>query len=430
MSRAASPFSPRAVLAMLAVGGAAFILLLYAIGAGWSGRDDRDGGAHAAANGINGLAGLAGLLERRGHAVSLSRSPARLDDPDMLLILTPQVFADAEKLSEIIEARRYAGPTLLVLPKWSAARADLFNALDAPAGWVVLLDPFAPEWLDDIVGFGEAQVELAERRRWEGIGLAGNLPHPAQALGLDSPDVLPLVTDERGDVLAGFLDDGGAYPVLDEAAGLPQRNAEDAGLDIARWAVVVVAEPDLVNNYGMADRTRAELAEKIVIAAKEGQDLPIVFDLTLAGLGHSDNMLTLAFQPPFLAATLCLLLAAMLIAWRALRRFGPPIAESPALAMGKRQLVHNGAALVERARRLHLLGPPYAALVTGRIAEALGIHEPDARTREEAVARALAARNIAPDYAARAAALRQARTAHELLRAAGALRTIERTLAR
>src|SRR5690606_32166882 len=154
------------------------------------------------------------------------------------------------------------------------------------------------------------------------------------------------------------------------------------------------------------------------------------FDLTLAGLGHSDNLLTLAFQPPFLAATFCLLLAALLIAWRALRRFGPPIAEAPALAMGKRQLARNGAALVERARRLHLLGPPYAALVPGRMADALGIHEPDPLAREEAVARALAARNIAPDFAARAAALRDARKAHELLRAAGALRTIERMLAR
>ena len=119
-----------------------------------------------------------------------------------------------------------------------------------------------------------------------------------------------------------------------------------------------------------------------------------------------------------------------MIGWRAMRRFGPPVAEAPALAMGKRQLARNGAALVERAKRLHLLGPPYAALVTRRIATSLGIREADPRAREDAVAHQLDARGIAADFAQTAETLRQARTPHELLRAAGALRTIERTLAR
>jgi len=121
---------------------------------------------------------------------------------------------------------------------------------------------------------------------------------------------------------------------------------------------------------------------------------------------------------------------ALVIAWRAFRRFGPPVAEAPALAMGKRQLARNGAALVERARRLHLLGPPYAALVTARVAEALAIREADPQAREAAIARVLAARGLADDYAERTEALRRARHSAELLRAASALRTIERTLDR
>src|SRR5690606_35338854 len=162
----------------------------------------------------------------------------------------------------------------------------------------------------------------------------------------------------------------------------------------------------------------------------EGEDLPITFDLTLAGLGRSENLLTLAFRPPFLAATLCLLLAALVIAWRAFRRFGPPVAEGPVVAMGKRQLATNGAGLIERAKRLHLLGPPYAALVTGRIAATLGVREADAVARDAAVGHALSARGLADDFAERVEALRRARHPAELLRAAGELRTIERTLAR
>ena len=427
MSRAGSPFSPRVVLAVLVVGAGTLLLLLYAIGAGWNGRSDRNGGAHAAANGLNGFAGLARLLEARGHRVELSRNEGRLDD-EGLLVLTPQVFTDGEEIAKIVEARRYVGPTLLILPKWLAGRVDGIRTLDVPKGWVALAGSEAPDWLEKLDGFDDVKLKVGKRRRWEGLGLAGALPQPDQVLTLSASRVMPLATDEKGDVLAGYLDDGGAYPVLDAAAGMPPRDAEEFDLDPDRWSLVVVVEPDLLNNYGMADRARAELAEKIVEAAKEGQDLPVVFDLTLAGLGQSENLLTLAFRPPFLAATLCLLLAALVIAWRSFRRFGPPVAEAPALAKGKRQLATNGAALVERARRLHLLGPPYAALVAARIAAALGVRETDPAAREAAIARALAARGLPDDFASRIEALRHARHPAELLRAAGALRTIERTL--
>ena len=80
----ASPFSPRTLLAVIAVGAGAFLLLLYAIGAGWDG-EDRNGGAHAAATGLNGFAGFARLLEELDHEVTLSRSAGRLDEARSLL---------------------------------------------------------------------------------------------------------------------------------------------------------------------------------------------------------------------------------------------------------------------------------------------------------------------------------------------------------
>lgn len=431
MSRAATPFSPRTLLAVIAVGAAAFLLLLYAIGAGWDGSRDRNGGAHAAANGLNGFAGLARLLEKRGHEVSLSRSEARLDD-EGLLVLTPQHGADGEAIAQIIASRRYVGPTLLILPKWVALPADQMPGVDAQPGWVMLGGAVAPEWLKSIEGLEEAVAETGEHSRWKGLGLAGALPDPENGLALmaasvkakESTLVLPLVTDEDGDFVAGYLNDDGVYPALDDAAGYGPSDEPDEDLR----PVVIVAEPDLLNNYGLADRTRAELALAIVAATLEDNELPVVFDLTQAGIARSENLLTLAFQPPFLAATLCLLLAALVIAWRAFRRFGPPVAEAPALAMGKRQLARNGGGLVARAKRLHLLGPPYSALVAARLAEALGIREADPEAREAAIARVLAARGVAADYTQRADALRRARHPNALLRAAGALRSIERTV--
>ena len=132
----ASPFSPRAVLALMAVGAVAFLVFLYALGSGWTGSGGRTGAAHAAANGLNGFAGLAKLLEAGGEEVELSRNEARLDD-EALLVLTPQSFTDGEALAEIVEARRYIGPTLLILPKWLAVPADQFRQLQARRGWVV-----------------------------------------------------------------------------------------------------------------------------------------------------------------------------------------------------------------------------------------------------------------------------------------------------
>ena len=432
MSRTASPFSPRTILAVLVVGAGAFLLFLYAIGAGWDTGSDRNGGAHAAANGLNGFAGLVRLLEAQGHEVTLSRSESRLKDP-ALLVLTPQIGAEGERVGEIIEARRQIGPTLVILPKWFAMEASQIGMAGAQDGWVVIGGATKPDWLTNIEWLEDAEPTIAERKRWEGLGLSGALPDPKQGLALKADSVvssewaslLPVVSDEHGDLLVGYYNDDGDYRVLDEASGFDPPEEVDNTL----WPVVVVVEPDLMNNYGLADLTRARLAHDIVDAALNDTDVPIVFDLTAAGLGRSENLLTLAFTPPFVSATLCLLLAALVIGWRAFRRFGPPVAEAPALAKGKRQLARNGAALIERARRLHLLGPPYAALVTARIAEALAIREPDADAREAAIARVLAARGLAADYAERAEALRRARHAAELLRAAGALRTIERTLA-
>ena len=71
MSRAAAPFSPRVVLALIAVGAAAFLLFLYALGAGWTGGDRAMGSGHASSKGLNGYAALVDLLDRRGHDVSV-----------------------------------------------------------------------------------------------------------------------------------------------------------------------------------------------------------------------------------------------------------------------------------------------------------------------------------------------------------------------
>lgn len=482
-----NPFSPKALLAILIVGSLAFLLLLFAIGAGWDGTQERDGQAHAGSNGLSGYAGLVSLLKARGHDVSLSRNSGVMDE-EVLLILTPPQFTDSEDLSRQISDRRYIGPTLVILPKWTAARLPDNDEIEAEAGWVHLSGTRLPQWFNDLEYLDYAAILQGKTNGWTGLGLSGSLPEPdnmqavsqhssqeslasdedetidaiAEAIADVDVDVedhdannedgddtnlpsvdpldgliigdtdnglIPMVRDSEGDILVGYRDDGGYFPDLAYDAGKVFSADQEGDQEEGAWPIVYVIEPDLMNNYGMADLKRAQLAEQIILSTLEDYDMPLVFDLTLNGLGKSKNLLTLAFQPPFLAATICLLFAALVILWRSFARFGPPLAEVSGFAKGKTALARNGATLVERAKRLHLLGPPFADMVTVRITKDLGIHSHDADERDAAIDTALAKTDYSgPTFTSSAQILRKAKKPQELLRAARALRTIERTL--
>lgn len=421
MSRARNPFSPRMVLAVLAVGAIAFLVMLYALGQGWTGGSDRNGGEHAASNGLTGFAGLAAMLEADGYDVELSRNRANVDSYG-LLVLTPPAYTDPEEIQQIIEDRAYYGPTLLVLPKWMAFPVPDGAAIEAEDGWVVLADAQRTMWFDELEWAEDTVLAIGETTRWNGFGSSGDLPDATQVQALVDQAGLPLkplVVDNEKDVLAGVLNLSG------EAYGY------DYDDEYGAYPVVVVFEPDLLNNYGMADRYRALAALSLIDTALDGEDIPVVFDLTLPGLGASENLLTLAFRPPFLAATLSLVLAALVIGWRAFRRFGPPIAEAEAMARGKRQLARNGAALVARTRRFHLLTRPYAALMGKRIADALGIRESNPELRDAAIDKALQRRGIeGPGFARAAQELGAASRPRDIIRAASAMKSIERTIKR
>ena len=430
----AGAFNPKVVLGLLLFGAAAFLATLYFIGSGNTGRDANNGQAHAAANGLVGYAALVNLLESDGHEVSISRSVGNLKD-EGLLVITPPRFADAEEITKIIEERRYIGPTLVILPKWYSSGIPEFADVEHEDGWVMLGNIGAPDFVEEFEGNLQMLLKTGELRQtdvhWSGLGLTGKLPDHKQVMGFEEEHLIPLIADADGDMLAGYLDDGGSYPVLDDATGnasptRPLDEDDDEYYDDAdQWNVTFVAEPDLFNNYGMADQTRAILAHELIDTVMEGEDLPITFDVTLNGLGQSQNLLTLAFTPPFLAATLCLILALIVVAWRAFRRFGPAMAEQRAIAFGKQRLVANSAGLIQRSGRLHLLTDPYADMIEARLAAKLGLRHPETEAIDAALARRLPDERSFSDLSAW---LRSARRPGEILRAAHALKSIERKL--
>ncbi|MEL7730442.1 DUF4350 domain-containing protein [Citromicrobium bathyomarinum] len=415
-SRAA--FGKRGTLALVGFAVIAFVAFLYLTGQGGLSGSANNGRAHAAGTGLNGFVGLTRMLEADDVSVIRSRDRGALDTPG-LLVLTPPSEVDGEELSGIVDRRRTIGPTMIIAPKWFAMPAQ---ERAAKRGWVRLTGA-SGDWEIEIAGrtievAGETDRKSAAR--WEGLGREGTMPseQTLSMVGSDSAPgaIAPLVTDAQGNILAGYLADDGSY--LDGDLYLDP-DSDDA---TAVYGVMLVAEPDLVNNWGLADRTRAAAARELVAIARQGTEESVRFDLTLNGLGGSRNLLTLAFEPPFLAATLTLLLALAIAMWRAFNRFGPSLRPAPDIAPGKSQLVANGAQVIGRSGRWHLLRDPYANLVATRAVRRLGLRETPGQSAEETLHE-----RGEHDLANAITALRNARGRAETLRAARGLRASERT---
>ena len=417
--RAPSPFSPATVLGLLVVGAGLLLAVLWMLASGYTPGEANDGGAHARGNGLNGYAALAQLLEADGAQLTMARSDSALAEPG-LLVLTPLADTKIGDIFRVVAAHRGQGPVLVIVPKWQAAPVNPSQP-GAKRGWVELSGARAPNWRG---WHDEIQLELAP--------MAGDLRAPSQMAGGGEAILPDTRIVQSGQITAGNR--ASLLPLV--SAGGRVLAGELAPTD-PDAPLLFVFEPDLVNNYGLAHAENAAVAEQLVAYALSRGRAPlcpphIIFDLTLAGHARSPNLLSLAFSPPYLAATLALLLLAFAAGWRAFRRFGPALAGGRAIAFGKRALIENGAALVRRSGRLHLLPGPYADAARTRLATALGLpRHTDPAATEAAIDRALAAR--APEhipFSQASTQARSARTPRDILRAVQTLHAIERTLKR
>ena len=372
----ANPFARGTVLLMVAIGFAAFVALLYAIGAGGALRPGNNGQAHGASASAIGYSALGRLLEQTGTPVRYGRGPDALQQQD-LLIVTPQLSSDPKELAALVNQRAFTGPTIIILPKWQASPIQGFKT-----GWVQLDSPVAALQSPQIL----SQL-LAVRTQLEGVdeSLAANgliqpeTPEQKAAMIRQALKARVTITGDRlktvladattGRARAAVIEDGGWYPSLDANAPTEPGPSVQQG----RYPVVIVADADLMNNLGLANRKTAAQALQIIDAAWSGGGEGVVFDLTQNGLGASENLLSVAFRPPFVGAVASLLLAAIAFGWMAFFRFGPPVSEERPFGFGKTALVKGSAGLVRRLGRDHLTATAYADLQRDRAARALGL---------------------------------------------------------
>ena len=388
VSSQSNPFKRTTVILMFVVGFAAFIALLYGIGAGDRLASSNNGEAHGASNSIVGYKALASLLEKTGTPVRYSRNAAAFEDSG-LLIVTPNPYTEADKLAEIVTKRTYIGPTIIILPKWQVAAMPTLKK-----GWVNrfgILGPDSSEvMLKDIVDVKikavgpEAEVatntvppNILERDKKTKTpveiaqsSIGGSVPLPETHITINSENMQSVISDpESGDVLIGVINSGEGQADM-EAMEDSEANV-GSGIYGDGFLVTIVADADLMNNAGMANKQVAQHA--ITLIKQAGGSGNVTFDLTMNGLGSSDNLLTLAFKPPFLSATIALIIAALAAAWMAFNRFGPPAHERRSIEFGKTALVNNSAALIGKMQRQHLVADPYGEMIRSDALRAIGI---------------------------------------------------------
>ena len=448
-ARNPAAFGARSTLAMIIAGFAAFITLLAWMGTGEG--PGNNGGAHGLGKGITGYAALAALLAQDGRTVGYNRMRNHLGGPE-LLILTPLASADTKELARVVGLRRTGiGPTIVITPKWQTTLlpsdprvppgrwSRIVGPPRAPAGWTTIVGVGLPNWPGflDHINVAPSEPTGAPARGWRtSDGQAGPLPDDhvvVSGSGVDdgAAPLVPLVRSGDGRVLAGYFADGGAYPALEALAGIiPHADSTDQQAD--RQPLLIVFEPDLFNNRGLADKATALNARRLVLAAAADGVPSVVFDTALAGLGAPRNLLTLAFSPPFLAATIVLILAMAGVTWRSFVRFGPARQSAAALPAGKAALVGGGAALLLRARRHHLIAAPYAQATRDRLALALGLprRRPTAETDAaiERIQHSLAPGTV--PFGQAVARLAEARGATAIAAQAAQLHAIEQALSR
>lgn len=337
--------TPRGIIGLVLVSialAAAFALLsVYAPALDTS----RDGGTHALSNAGTGFAGIVALAEASGMPTRIARDAGAGAGGNAgavgLLVLTPRPGTDPKQLEALVTARDGA-PTLIILPKWrTRPRPD-------HAGWIEVAGTLrAAEVAAPLARVAGVRIVAAP-----GGGLLTGDPALPDALlaplplqGIEAATLTPVLVDKNRVMVLG----------LD-----PDRN------------LFILADPDLLANHVLGDAQRARNGLAMLAAIGGSGPGGLVFDVTLSGFGTSPDLLRLAFEPPFLAMTLCLLAAAALAGGRAFTGFGTPVPPEPAYAMGKRALADTAADLMRMAAREPAMAVRYATLMLANAAAARG----------------------------------------------------------
>jgi hypothetical protein len=359
----ASGFNARVMLWVVGAAILSFIGYLFLSAYAPDMKRGEDGRGHALSQSAIGYSALIALRSELGRAPKLIRSKTGLES-DLLVVVTPEFRTEAAALESLIKARGDR-PTLIILPK----RIVQPNPLHP--GWVTGRDIAAPPEVEQLAK-PAATIKIFQKRATAPMRFTSDWAPPAVfAKGavvqvMEGDKLEPYITDDEGNILL---------------AGVRRESEDDEGYT----PLYILSDPDVMNNLGIGNAAMAHAAHGILDGLADEKSKTVDFDVTLNGFEASQGLLKLAFEPPFLALSLCLFVAALMALANGLLRFGPPLSEGRAVAPGKGALVANTADLLRLAGLEHEVGGRYAALTRDMAAQALGL--PQAMSAEAVTSR-------------------------------------------
>jgi hypothetical protein len=272
-----------------------------------------------------GYHGLIELLQEAGVPVLASQhgSARRASRSTPLVLLEPLPDGETTDTENLIEAaRQRSAPIIVVLPKW---RYQLDFRKRQWVQWVGLYQLAVPSMILGVCR--ETRSEPADivrsqpgRGNWSNvIGLPAGASPALTRPQLISPDVTGikrLIWSEDGVLVCQVKQNG----------------------------VLVIADPDLLNNAGLATGDNAILAYHLLVESFDARAL--VFDETLHGFTRTPSMWRNLLDPPLLVIVLHLALVLAAVAWAASGRFGRPLPPASRVVAGVETLVENTARLI------------------------------------------------------------------------------------
>lgn len=359
-----SLLSPRMAIGLVVVSALSALAFLALSAYAPDLRSETSGGNSVLSKSAVGFAGLRLLLQSADVDVTIGRETPSDDDPSSLVVLTPEMGTNPKDIVPLSAP----GPRLIILPKWIVTPDPIHN------GWVTRLGSFDSGQIAALLAPIAKGAKIEQRGGTAKTPLKAQFPRfaPDAAVGPVSVDTLQTIS---GPGLEPDVVDDHGKAVLVQIKGSQ---------------TYILAEPDLLNNLGLADTGRARIGVAILQGMRVG-DGPVTLDVTLNGFRRSPDILRTVFSPPFLSATLCAILAAAFLAYHAMNRFGSPERPDRVFAFGKRALADNTAAVIRMMKREPAMAPRYAQAALHQAAGFFGVSRE--KSADPSVIRALEVRN-------------------------------------
>jgi hypothetical protein len=316
--RPGEPFSPRTLLAIIAIGTAAFVGMIYLEMFGVDDPDFEIGPSTYSSSAL-GHKALMETLRRIDVPVVVSRfrTAEKTNRSSLLVLAEPD---GSEVSEELVGDFGDLWHGLLVLPKWDGSR-----------------DRSKPRWVEtmDMVPLDDVELVL-KRAKTDGMVKRLN-----GTFTIDVPDFGGKIELIDPQIMIGAA----VRPIVSLQGGVLIGEA-----DLGNGQQWVLSDPDVISNHGIDQGDNAVVAVSIIEVLRPTGGA-VIFDETIHGLELRPNLLRTAFELPFGIVTLSAAVAIALAIWAGLMRFGRPEPAQRALQPGKVTLIRTTADLLRQGSR-------------------------------------------------------------------------------